>query len=88
MKYTNVTSIEVETVGENPRKLIYNVELFRKLNDLRQSVGTQTDKRTVVTDRGDGWADQTEYRDVLLEHVDQFIESLDKSGLKYELKYN
>lgn len=88
MKHANVTSIEVQTVGENPRTLIYTVELFRKLNDLRYPVGSQADKRSIGNNIGDGWADQTEYRDVLFDHVDQFIESLDKAGLEYELKYN
>jgi hypothetical protein len=88
MKHSNVTSIEVELEGDNPRTLTYTVELFRKINDLRYAVGFQSDKRSIGNNIGDGWADQTDQRDVLFDHVDQFIESLDKAGLKYKLNYD
>jgi len=88
MKHSNVTSIEVELEGENPRTLTYTVELFRKINDLRHAVGFQSDKRSIGNNIGDGWADQTDQRDLLFDHVDQFIASLDRSGTKYTLKYD
>lgn len=88
MKHINVTSIEVELGGENPRTLVYTVEMFRKLNDIRYPIGFQSDKRSIGNNIGDGWSDQSNARDVLFDHVDDFIESLERSNAKYTLKYD
>ena len=85
MNKKNVTSIEVSGGGVMPQKRVYKVEYFRRINDLRSPI---KDRRGMGKEIGDGWSDMIVNRDILNEHVDDFIEYLDRVGFEYELKFD
>jgi len=83
MNVNNVRAIKLKM--DSGRTLIYeSVYLLRK-NDLRFEV---PDRRRVTKDLiGDGYRKDNDKREVLNEHVDEFIENLDRRGANYTLLY-
>jgi len=87
MNERNVKAIKVMTQptnGDEPRELTYEVVQILKLNDLRFDMD---DRRRVGSVIGDGWRKDTDQRDVLNEHVDSFIERLDREDWEYTLLF-
>ena len=88
MNSRNVRAVKVKTTntktGET-RKLIYEVVFLLRKNDLRFEVA---DRRTMGKEIGDGWRSEHTHREVLNDHVDEFIKSLDHRGSDYTLLFD
>jgi hypothetical protein len=82
MNSRNVKAIKTKQAG---RTLTYEVVYLLRKNDLRFSV---PDKRRMTKDNlGDGWREEHDTREVLNEHVDDFIANLDRRGIEHTLLF-
>lgn len=84
MNKQNVRAIKVKTQAETPKTLTYEVVFLLRKNDLRFDVA---DRRTMGRDIGDGWRSDHDQREVLNEHVDEFISNLELRGVEHTLLF-
>lgn len=87
MNKQNVRAIKTEVTNPKTgkvRNLIYEVVYLLRKNDLRFDVD---DKRKIGKDIGDGWRSEHDTREVLNDHVDDFITNLKRKNSSYALLF-
>lgn len=87
MNKQNVRAIKTEVTNPKTgkvRNLIYEVVYLLRKNDLRFDVD---DKRKIGKDIGDGWRSEHDTREVLNDHVNDFIVNLERNNRSYALLF-
>lgn len=87
MNKQNVRAIKTEVTNPKTgkvRNLIYEVVYLLRKNDLRFDVD---DKRKIGKDIGDGWRSEHDTREVLNDHVNDFIINLERNNRSYALLF-
>ncbi len=88
MNKQDVKAIKTEVTNPKTgkvRELLYEVVFLLRKNDLRFDI---PDKRKIGKAVGDGWRSEHDTREVLNEHVDDFIAQLDRQGFEYTLLFD
>jgi len=87
MKQQNVRAIKTEVTNPKTgkvRELLYEVVFLLRKNDLRDDI---PDKRKIGKAIGDGWRSEHDTREVLYDHVNDFIINLDRLNSNYSLLF-
>ncbi len=87
MNKQDVKAIKTEVTNPKTgkvRELLYEVVFLLRKNDLRFDI---PDKRKIGKAVGDGWRSEHDTREVLNDHVDDFIMNLDRINSSYSLLF-